>query len=670
MARTVPPAIAEALATKAATPALSVILQDAFDRPDPLDITSAHAGRSSIIRLPDQTSYVRAYVNQPGAGLPAAVYTQLVCEAANPADWVSYDLRADNARQEAGTALALFGDTIFLFYVRVADSMICFQTSTDGIGWSTEAEIDDPASCWAMASAGNGDVFVAVNHDSLHDGAQDVLYYTWDGSSWTMADTWTNPPVQISGLSAVWNGGAYRIAMGAQSRRDGALALCAMTRAGGAWSQVTPIHPLDDPATGRSCPYPGLALVDNRYRVASVVYDDGSDTGIAGSCCEMWTSPDFIHWHIEQLLDRVLVNGAEPAPGPGGKGWLLADAGNVVLSEAAAGTSLRDIDVSDRVLSLHIHEHAGDTTTAQLIVVNDDAALTPATPPTSAVRLGATIRVELGYDGATVHTHTLYVDSIETVEAAEYPSEASTPPVASLRILASNRARMLDRPVSIDRTHDGATLLFLATEVAINGGLHDPPTAAASAQFSQTLDTFAIHTGASWKETLERLARLYGFDWILDGNEQLSLLVPQAGDLSSHTYTSAETTGHAITPRRRINSVRVVGAGPTGKRPPYAESIDAVAIQDQGEIIHRDVADRLLATSAKCAIRSSLELRRAERSALSGWLHIPLNPEHQPLDVISIADDQTAATVRITAIDWIVERGGHAFHQLTHLEAP
>jgi hypothetical protein len=689
VARTVTPAITSALNSPVATPSLSAIILDTFDRPHAC-IINANAGRSAILQLAAGT-WVRAYTNQPGLGSNASIYSQLITDPSNATQLNTYNLRSSTAAGQAGVALSLFGSTIFLFYQRQSDNHVCYQTSTDAIGWSAETVASSTTvRAWALASAGNNDLFIAQDAVAGHDESQNVILLTYSAGSFSVTATWTNPAVQINGLAAIFGSGTYRLALGAQSRKAGALALCTLTYNGSSWSPVTPVHPLDDPLTGISSPFPSLNLINNVYRLASTVYDSGSASGISGNRTELWTSPDFVHWYLEQLIGTSYTNGANIVTGQNGNGWILADAGTLLRSEASDGVSNPPIDVSDKLHSLHIKEPTNDKITAVATLDNHDGTLTPAYPPTSALRVGAQVQISLGYADAnladsTVPTHSLYIDRIDQVNAelpgqtleygtAPHAGDATTPATEhALTILhMSNRARRMERTIHTDKIHAGATLLFLAAEAAVAGGLPAAPTSPGTTQFSQTIDALTIAAPSTYRQVFDRLAHLYAFDWFVDENDQLQLREPLAGDASAFTYGTGtvQTLGHDLAPVRTANHVRIGALTTSGTPPAFADSFDFDRIQAHGETVHHRAADRLLSSSAQAAIRAGLEIRRAQRSAVDGWARLPLNPSHQPLDVITITDESLTTTARISSIEWSIDMNAGAFEQLARLEAP
>lgn len=660
MARSIPAAITTALGQVVKQPAASVIVRDVFDRPFG-SATGGASGRSAIIGLTDG-GYLRAYVSQPGLPADATVYSQVISNVADPLQLGAWVIRASNAAMQAGVCLALYGTTIYLLYQRRSDYAVCYQTSGDGVTWTAETVASSPGvRVWALASASVDDLFQAQNAIAGDDSVQTVSLLSHAGGSFSTVSAWTNPSGLVRGLSAVYAGGSYKLALGAQSRPGGSLALCVQSYAAGAWSSLTPIHPIDDPDTGFSIPYPTVAAVAAGYRVAAEIYDSGLATGTVEDHCEMWTSPDFVHWSLEQTLSGPHPFGASICPVSSG-GWLVADAGGITRSTVAAGHISPAVDVSSSLLSLRIDEPANGVATGEAVLDNHDGRFQISTTPTTALRAGAQVLVALGYGSDSVTTHTLWIDRLDATNAVGVSE------TAGVILHLSSRARRLERPVGVERVYAGAGLLYLTSAVAVGGGLPAAPASPGTLQFAQTIDSFAVSATASWRAAFDRLAGLFGFDWFLDENEVLRLREPSAGDTPDFSYGSGtvQTLGHQISPRRRPNHVRVA-ARPAGSTPAFAESNDFTGQASTGEVVTRRVVDRLLASSAQAQIRSDLELRRAQRAAVQGWARLPLNPSHQPLDVIAIADESLTAILRIERITWLVDMNTGAFEQRVEL---
>ncbi len=664
--RSIPSVITEALQSRAQTPYFSAVLKDQFDRPDPSQeaITSSNSGRSALLRLQGapEAHYVRAYVNQPGPGMAAQVYSQLVTSPLTNAGWSLYDLRSSVAQSQAGVALAQFGATIWIFYQRLSDNAICCQTSSDGAGWSSETVLVNPGHpCFALASSGNGDLFAAID-DGSGAGVQNVIPYSYSAGVWTAGPMWTLNATKITALSAVYASSTYQLVAGAVTRPGGATCLCSTSYAGAEWSSLTPIHPLDDAGQGLACPYPGVTIIEGIYRVAATHYDSGVASGQPGQYTELWSSPDFIHWHLEQHLATAFVNGANIVAGIEG-GFTVADAGSVIHSQSSTGNRAADIDISDDVMAIDIDEPTSQTTTASIVIANQAGQWTGGSP---SLRIGLQCDVSLGYFPATVLTHRLYIDRIETSHAGD------DEPIETVTLRLSNHARMLDHKVHIEKSHTGANLLYLVTETATAAGVNQPASPG-TPQFAQTVDFFSQYFDKSWTSHLCRLAALYGFEWFVDENDRLQVREPSLTDPVAFTYggggsapSAMENDIHEV---RRANHVMVYGMTSTGNPAPFSLASDPANIQQVGEVAPTIVADRLLDNAAACHIRASLELRKAQRAGYAGTVKLPLNPAHQVMDIISVMDDGIGE-FRINRLRWVVNLESGDFYQTATVEAP
>ena len=85
------------------------------------------------------------------------------------------------------------------------------------------------------------------------------------------------------------------------------------------------------------------------------------------------------------------------------------------------------------------------------------------------------------------------------------------------------------------------------------------------------------------------------------------------------------------------------------------------------------MVDRILTTSAQCAIRAQQELRAEQRTKIHAALTVAINPAHQPADVITAADSgcgMAGDRYRINAIQWIADLTTGEWEQHLQLEAP
>jgi hypothetical protein len=636
-------------------PSVRVVIADAVDRPAPEPIvTGTTTGRSAIVQLADG-SWVRAYVNQPALGEAAAVYSQRVTTATAASQWMSYDLRTSAAAGQAGVALSLNGAIIRLFYQRLADNALCYQESSDGMSWSAEVVAAAPGRrCWALASGGTNDLFAALNHVAGDDALQEVVFFAQRDGTWSAGQSWTNAAVQIRGLSCVYQDGTYYLAAGAETRVAGGLATATLTFDGTSWSALSAIHPLDDPTLGLSSPYPHLSYWAGLFRLATTLYDSGAVTGTATQRCGLLLSRDCTHWKLLHYLGDAFVNGALWAPGPlgddGPNGWLVLDGALVRPSALAVGLALPAVDVSADVLHLEVREAMSAASSGTLTLDNRAGQYASS----AALRANAQVTMWLGYGSEAVLTHRLYIDGISFGVGAKS---------ADVVLALSNGAKRLERQCEVERTYTSQTLGSLLAAVVVGAGLEVGPLPA-TAQFGQTVDTFALPIGETWLSALQRLAGLYGFDWFVDESDTVQVREPQPSDMPVWSYR-AEGLTYELEIKERANHIRVVGVAPVkAVVPAFAEAWDYADIQRVGEERYLHVVDRLLTTSAHCQLRADLELRYAQRAGLGGRLQVPLNPALQVLDVVTVSDaglPADGATVRIEALTWTVDMETSAF---------
>jgi hypothetical protein len=476
--------------------------------------------------------------------------------------------------------------------------------------------------------------------------------------------TWTNPAVQISGISCVTVDFVDHIALGTLTRDGGSLCFATMTQAEGSWTTPAPVHPLDDPTLGISCPHPSLAYWDGAFHAAATHYDSGAVTAAPAQHTELWTSPDFTHWHLEQLIAATFENGS--LWNAVGAGWAVSDAGRVILSQGATGAVRADVEVSDDVLRVEISEPRSDVAAGTITLSNDRGQYSWMEGSAPSLSVGSKVGVSFGYADTNVLTHSLYIDSAKTIARGE------DIPIERVELELSNRGQSLARQVPFERNHAGVTPGFLAASIAVGAGIKPPTTTPGTPQFSQPLDTFAQPVGSLGRANISRLASVYGFEWYVDEADTLQLAEPQPSDPVSFTYDGAAGQLHSadFQTRRRHNHVRVTGHTTAGTPAPFAEATDYADVQETGTLHYSHIADRLLTTPPQCRIRADLELRRAQRSALAGTVRIPLNPGHQVLDPITTIDETHASvTSRIHRLTWIADMTTGEFDQLAETGA-
>jgi hypothetical protein len=595
---------------------------------------------------------------------PAAVYGRAVGDGTHVSDWGGYEPVADGAQGQAGVALSVdpvSGATARIFYQRLSDDAICYRDTTDGIEWSAEQVAATPGkSCWALCSGDMFQVYAAIDHAAGDHSKQDVVQYRYsEGLGWSEGTVWTNPPVQISGLSSVTVDHVDYIAMGTLTRAGGSLCFSVITQAGGAWTAPVAVHPLDDPSLGIMAPYPSLAYWDGSFHAASTQYDSGAATSSPITRTELWTSPDAVHWNLEQLVAGEFGDGARWDRA--GDGWIVTDAGRVVLSEKATGAGTPAMDVSDDVLRVEIHEPTSGVAVGKVTLSNERQQYSGV----PLLGVGARVDVSFGYDQSLVHSHSLYIDEVHVISGGD------DVPIERVELRVSNRGRMLTFGGPVERHHAGVSVLHLASDVAVAAGL-GMPVAPATAQFSQVVDFFAQPVGSPHLVNLERLRSLYGFEWFVDEGNTLQLREPTASDQAVFSYgegQQAQLHTHRIHRCRRPNHIRVTGQAVAGMPAPLAEASDIADIQNAGGVQHAHVTDRLLTTASQCQIRADLEMRKAQRAAVSGEARFPLNPGHQVMDVIAAAvESEGLTTTRIRELTWVADIVTGEFEQRAVLE--
>jgi hypothetical protein len=212
-----------------------------------------------------------------------------------------------------------------------------------------------------------------------------------------------------------------------------------------------------------------------------------------------------------------------------------------------------------------------------------------------------------------------------------------------------------------------AILADLAKQARVSIG--SPP---ATAQFSQTIGCFLVNPGETWLSALNRLANVFGFGFCANGGSSVFLFDPQISDPVTWSYGTEILAASRGQEADAANVVRVTGAS-SATTPVWAEVTDAADILARGTERYRNVVDRVLTTSAQCAIRAAQELRAEQRTRVHAQLLVALNPAHQLADVVTATDagcGMSGTAYRISEMVWQAEPATQTWQHTLTLEAP
>lgn len=675
MARALPAGLAAYITAGAHSPALSVTLQDGFVMPRPTFMGAANGastGRSHAI-VTAAGSILRAICTQSGD--PAFIAVQRIASPTTPSQWQAAYPAASNfgpvARQKAGVCLTQRSsdNLIFCFYQRPSDNTIVYRSSADdGQTWSAETPTNGqiPAViavgffCYGIAAdqANPLNLFTTwANYDPY--GAVG-FFRTSDNGAW---QPWVNDgPVLPATFGVVRGivtaGNTHDFLAGVQMRQFlSGISAATYHWSGSSFTPLVQFAAQDTGDTGLSIPYPSISFDGNYYWYAITHLDDGSVSGTPQSRTALFGYNAAIgSWQVASLGPAFSYNSNCLHSG----GYLyLFDA--VSCYQIPFGAALPGpTDVSDDVLEIRITDHLDDPSVVTLVLDNSTGTYNAM----SNLQPDAAVHISLGYQGyPLVNTHTASIDQF-TFEVAAAKS--------ILVIQARTASRLLDYPSQKYYALANQTVQQIITQLfllAYNTPFTLIPPAAS--QFSQTISCFVLNPGETYLAALKRLAAVFGFNFYDDQTNGVSLYQPQSTDSPTWSYASeilGLTYGKSAD---QANWIRVIGANsgaaaPSGSATVFADWFDQPNLNATGRYRFKQIADRMLTTSAQCLLRAQLDLAQEQRDALYAELAVALNPAHQLLDVISVTDPDIGLTppnLRITSIDWLISLETGAFEQ-------
>jgi hypothetical protein len=395
---------------------------------------------------------------------------------------------------------------------------------------------------------------------------------------------------------------------------------------------------MDNGNIGITLSFPGLWWDgQSTWYLTALYYDDGTTSGKVQRRLQLLTSADFVSWSDYAHFGTNWYKNAHATIY--GTTLYVFDGSTCVT--APAGPALTD--VSGDTLSIAITERGSEPAHLTLTLWNGNGQYNNH----PSVRADARITVAFGYGTTLLVTHLFVIDTF-TYQAAAGVDE--------LTIQARSLTKLLDYPQSRFLVYQSQTISQLITAICKAAGVQLAPLPSTS-QFSQTVPCFVISPGETWLAALDRLSAIYGFDHFSDSAPQIRVVERQVTDPSTWSY-GTEAFGLAWGGSAdQANAIRVVGqaTSPTATQPVFCDTFDPTNILAEGRERFRNIVDRQLDTSAKCALRGQLALREEQMNASHGELIVTINPQHELFDVVTISDASLALSAqpaRIHAIDW------------------
>jgi hypothetical protein len=587
---------------------------------------------------------VRAALFDNGGSGNADLAVQAISDPSQASQWTTWAtlISAGAAADQPLALSANPGGVVRLFYADgPSDAAIIkvFESTNNGATWTGPSTVySGTASYFFLASGGNDDLF-ATRNSAI--GVWDVQFFKKSGGAWQPPLTWSLGALSsMDGLAAAWNGSTYFLAAAGWYSAGTAIEAYSFDGAS-TWADLNFVVPTDGSNLGFKYRLPSVQLVDGLYRLTYVEHDDGSVDGTPFDRYRLACSLDFTHWSCgvpasPQTLTSVF---GAPFAKAFGSYYVTTPVYTFSWQVYTAGDATRNSDVSPQVLAYQRREtllHASEVE----VTISNQAGQFDTAP--GLVRNG-TLIVDEGYVTASgTEQVTVAMASIEHWFFRRSPGGSE------LVIVGRDVSRWLDDEAPLLLTYKNRTVLWLTIEVAARAGIFQlfwPSTPATG----QTVASFAIQPGHSWREALHRLMEAYGLEYVVRADGSLVLHDPSQADTSAWTWQGELMSGQYATADLAANHVRVFSTGV------QAEAWDYAAAEAAGLVRYRHVVDRMLATNAEAQIRAANELILEQRKLRGGEIVAPLNPGLEILDVMTVVDagiglNQTYRCQTITAM--------------------
>jgi hypothetical protein len=294
--------------------------------------------------------------------------------------------------------------------------------------------------------------------------------------------------------------------------------------------------------------------------------------------------------------------------------------GNAVISY-----SLKELDGKPAVLDMILDNNQG----LFAAFISQAAAPQPIGPRCSLV-------LHEGYCTGTPPT------TVEAVKVGTYHITSiqiqRSPQMHQLRLLCHDATSQLDLVNRFQMSYVLQQLGWLLREICARARLFSL-SLPSSSQITQTVPYFVLQAGQTFRSALAELCSIYDLHFFLDQDETVQFRELSSADVSTWSYQPELELITFGSQEQPGNHVIVTGKPPgTTAALTTAEAYDDTNMQWIGQEHLIQHVDQKLLTSAQCASKASFLLTQAQRKQIQHQIHIPVNPAHQLLDVISVSD--------------------------------
>lgn len=645
MARTLPASLTTAVKSLSQEPALSITMADP-NLQFTLLASRATNGRTDA-KLAGSGTLIRATV--PQASSPASLIIDRITDMTAAAQWqAAGTVAATDCHAPAGCAIGITGSTIRVFYQSHTDLKVYYVQSTDdGQTWSGKTATNN-ATPYSIGNFGYGIAANAIDHvwiawsayDPNGNSAMSLAVQTsgvW--GAWAIVGPATPPTGKQRGLQCDLGPTFTTFASGVQMMQGVsgiAAGIFSLNTSG--YSAWTALRNQDNPSMGITVASPTWhydPVSGNQY-VAIMTQDDGASSGSVTNRTELLSGAGSTVLYPQAVISDFVDN-AHFMPH---NSIPYAFDGSRVYHALPPGPP---VEVSGDLLALQVVDSVDHASTAVITLANDHGQWNNS----PSVEINAPIVLSLGYGSDLVQTHTFLLETYEY---------QSTPTARTLILHARAKDKLLDFESPVTYTYTGQNVGTLVENICVAAGMtYD--TLPSTSQFGQTIPSFGLTAGETYRAALDRLSKVYGFSYHTSTTGSLVITEPStAGDPDTWDYADEILGSTYAFSADQPNHIRIVGylKGSTIS----ADILDAANYDAVGLERYAQITERMIDTDAKAQLAASLSLAQLQRQATSAGITCALNPTHEINDVITLADPLTALAavrLRLTSIHWIIQ---------------
>lgn len=552
--------------------------------------------------------------------------------------WSTFGGASSTCFQDGGCAVSNNNGTLRAFAQQGTggNALWTWSSSDNGQTWSTSPStvLTPPGSAniLGMGSAGNNDIFFLYQ---LIAGAYTGCSF-FSGGSWSALRTTTlGPPSYGGGLSAYWDGSVYWIV----SSDTATLYEFTYNPGSTSWIAYQAIALTSSGAIGRVAPRLLYDASSGLYTLICIEFDTGSSTGAVYSYPRVRQSSDLQHWSQGTIVHSISAQYGATIVATASANLLISMSSILRAPTYNQANANQYLSVGNAVTSYSRKEVDGRPATLELILDNNQglfSTLISQATTTQPIGPQCSVVLEEGYRTGTPPT------TVETVKVGTYHITSiqvqRSPQLHQLRLLCQDATSQLDLINRFQMTYVLQQLGWLLHEICARSGLFSISLPSGS-QITQSVPYFVLQAGQPFRSALAELCSIYDLHFFLDQNETLQFRELSSSDPSTWSYQpelELITFGNREQPG---NHVIVTGKPPVSSATlTTAEVYDDSNMQWLGQERLVQHVDQKLLTTAQCASKASFLLTQAQRAQRQHQIHVPLNPAHQLLDVISVAD--------------------------------